>query len=535
MALEQFFGRIVDMVRRTEGDELAVAASVGATTLYVGDTSDFDETGGQILFGGDVYTYDEVDHDANTLHLTTATTVAGAVGDPVDAFDEELGQAAVEYVANILLDDQDTDDEPIEVTVSHALVPMLEEKVRGAATESVTLVRDGDDDMVIWQVDGKLAVDLLADAAVEAAAQAASDALNALTEAQLAQAIADGAVDIYYQTSAPWANGSTAHDDDLGDVWVDTDAGSPTAYRWLNRTWTLIGEASVVQALLAAQSAQTTADGKIRLFVQNTTPTADGYGDIWRKPSEDNKEYYWDGDSWEPLILGSGGIGSTLTNKSIVGGSLDIGSGNFTVSSSGVLELDSGQYSIFRDGIYAEGTSGRPSMRAFHGVQIDGAGPLSAALKVTSGGIDVTGGSSFSGNVTAGGELHGDSLYCDTIDTTANAANVYMGAAGKLQKSTSSKRYKKNIRNAGLSIEAVLGLKPRRYQSRSKADGTGWHVGFVAEEAHDLGLTEFVIYDDRGRPDGFAYPTFTSALLAVCQAQQAQIDNLTARLDAAGL
>ncbi len=344
MALEQFFGRIVDMVRVNDGDALAAAVTIGASTLTVYDVADFDETGGQLLFGGDVYVYDEVDPDANTIHLTTTVTVAGAIDDPVDAFDEELGQVVVEYVAHVLLDDQDTEDDPIEVTVQHALVPMLAESVRGGATETVTLLRDGDDDMVITQVDGKEAVDFLADAAVAAADEAFDQALAALTQAELALAISDGQVDIYYQTSAPWANGSALHDDDTGDIWVDTDA-SDTAYRWLNRTWTLIGDASIVAALLAAQSAQTTADGKIVHFVGPTAPTAEGYGDIWTESDNDNKKWYWDGDSWEPLLLGSAGIATLLIGKTVVAGS-SATSGERVVlrldGSGGILEFFSG-------------------------------------------------------------------------------------------------------------------------------------------------------------------------------------------------
>jgi hypothetical protein len=64
MALEQFFGRIVDMVRRTDGDELEVAAGIAETVLTVGDTADFDETGGTVEINGDRYTYSEINDDA---------------------------------------------------------------------------------------------------------------------------------------------------------------------------------------------------------------------------------------------------------------------------------------------------------------------------------------------------------------------------------------------------------------------------------------------------------------------------------------
>ena len=41
-----------------------------------------------------------------------------------------------------------------------------------------------------------------------------------------------------------------------------------------------------------------------------------------------------------------------------------------------------------------------------------------------------------------------------------------------------------------------------------------------------------MVYDNEGLPDGFAYPTLVTHLTALAQRQQAQIDDLTARLNA---
>lgn len=577
--MDQFFGRIVDVQRKTEGDMLAAAAGVGATALTVYDTADFDETGGQLLLSGITYTYSAVDDATATITLTTPVTVAAAVDDPVDVLDSELGGIVVEYVAHVLLDENDPDDEPIEVSVQHALVPMLVEAVRGGAAESVTLVRDGDDDLMIHQVNGKLAEELVADQAAIDAAAAFDKATLALTETELAIAISDGRVNVYYQTTAPWAAGDATKDANLGDLWYDTDSGTietRLAYRWMgqfNRNWVLVSDQSIVKALKDAQSAQTTADGKIVHFVSATAPTAEGYGDIWTNTAEDNKKYWWNGSAWAPLLVGDAAIAAALTGKIIrtalsgnriqmrgdgAGGIIEFFSG---VSGETAGYINPNQWS--GSGIpglsIAPGTSGsytnRPQidmaalssgggqiefsgqsffnhlLTAWAGVEVHGGLEVnSGGLRVWAGGLEVSGGSTQVNGLTASGELHGDTVYVDSVPTTASAANTFMGSAGQLQKSTSSKRYKKNIRNAGLSVDAILALKPRRFQSRSPSDGDGWFVGFVAEEAHDLGLTEFVVYDAEDRPDGFAYPAFTAALQAVCQSQQTQIDALTARI-----
>ena len=316
-------GRIAAVDRRRYGSRLTTAASVGATTLYVEQTGDFDEDGGQVLVGGDLYDYTNLDEDAGTITIDPTLSVASEVDDPVDIFDPEVGTIVVEYVALVLLDDQDPGDEPIEVAINHGLFDYLSEGVRGGAAENVTLSPDGPDDYVISQVDGKEVENIAVDGAITLAGEAITAAEESLTAAQLAQAILDGEIDYYYTTSAPWAIGSTAHDDDLGDVWVDTDSDPKVAYRWgvpTAREWNVMADGGLVAALFAAQDAQTTADGKIAHFVGSTTPTAEGYGDIWTNTAEDNKKYYWDGDSWEPLPLGSDGIASEIIGKIITGG-----------------------------------------------------------------------------------------------------------------------------------------------------------------------------------------------------------------------
>lgn len=128
--------------------------------------------------------------------------------------------------------------------------------------------------------------------------------------------------------------------------------------------------------------------------------------------------------------------------------------------------------------------------------------------------------------------------------TTSSTANAVLDATTKrLSRSTSSRRYKQNIEDATVDTAAFLAIRKRRWRDRAEVeadpDTTRRYVGAIAEELHDLGLTEFVEYDPAGKPDAIAYPRLTIGLLAVDQAQQAEIDalkqtvaDLTARLDA---
>lgn len=114
------------------------------------------------------------------------------------------------------------------------------------------------------------------------------------------EAIKDGIIEIFYQTTQPSGK--------LGDLWYDTNivdgVKSDKCYRHNGTGWDLVKDSSVSDAIRAAQSAQTTADGKIRTFYQVTqpsmTPNKD-IGDLWVDTDDGNKLYRWDGYVWMPI------------------------------------------------------------------------------------------------------------------------------------------------------------------------------------------------------------------------------------------
>ena len=121
------------------------------------------------------------------------------------------------------------------------------------------------------------------------------------------------------------------------------------------------------------------------------------------------------------------------------------------------------------------------------------------------------------------------------ISTTANGANLYLDPNTlAVSRSTSSRRYKQDIADAGLDPAALLELAPRRFRSKAEVEELGdeapEHVGFIAEEAADLGLDEFVTVDDAG-PEAFSYAGYVVGLQAIVRHQAQQIADLTARLE----
>jgi hypothetical protein len=542
-------GWIQDVVRVTKGHAFAEAAGVGDTVLTLTDVGDFIEGEGrtQVMVSGQVYDYDVVDPATNTITLADPLTVAAAADDPADLFDPDVdGTVVVGYEAKVMLDDSDPSDRPIDVKISHSLAQMLEESGRGTFGEAVTLVRVGDYRWEIWQVDGKVAANLAADSAIAQADSALDQALLALDQADLALAISDGQVDIHYQTSAPWANGSTAHDDDTGDIWVDTDAATDTAYRWLDRFWTLIGDASIVAALLAAQSAQTTADGKITLYVLNYAPTLLthpnlGYGDLLRRTDQDNKEYYWDGDSWEPLLIGDDALEAILTGKTV---RTSAGGNRIQMRDDGSAGTIEAYYGGVKVGYINPSSAGGWDIDGF--VQIRDQLTLLAKLDIVTGGAEISGGldvisgtSDFSGDVNmnsdayvggqldvdgrsdTAGEVHGAQGFHDDGLAGGGLTAASIGNGGRIVRTTSSQRYKHDIHDADLDVAAILQLTPRAFKRTAQDDeptDTTEYVGFIAEEVAAIeGLEHFVFHDAGDQPEGFHYDAFTAGLLALCQ------------------
>ena len=196
--------------------------------------------------------------------------------------------------------------------------------------------------------------------AASAAAAAQTTANSALTSANNAQATADGKISSYYQAAAPWADGAPGHDNDLGDLWYDTD--DKIAYRWSGTAWVKIEDPRIAQALSAANTAQTTADGKIATYFLNDPPWANGApghtndaGDLWYDTNDGNKAYYWTGTAWTALPIGMSGLGGDVTARNLGAITTTVGPTAPASPKDGDLWIDSANGNILKR--YSAGTS----------------------------------------------------------------------------------------------------------------------------------------------------------------------------------
>ena len=132
-----------------------------------------------------------------------------------------------------------------------------------------------------------------------------------------------------------------------------------------------------------------------------------------------------------------------------------------------------------------------------------------------------------SGNIV--GALYNGNAYNQT--NTGRA--MYVAADGLIGVGSSSKRYKKNITEATLDADKIRQLKVKNFQYKAafSTDETV-HTGVIAEDLVELGLNEFVFFNEAGEADGVAYEKLALAVLALAQTQADKLDALETRLNA---
>ncbi|MEG7750657.1 hypothetical protein U2087_15540, partial [Listeria monocytogenes] len=84
--------------------------------------------------------------------------------------------------------------------------------------------------------------------------------------------------------------------------------------------WVSVQDTAIATAQSAATAAQTTADGKNRIYRQGTTPTGTfSVGDTWFNTAADNAISRWDGSSWVATTLGNNALASISASKITAG------------------------------------------------------------------------------------------------------------------------------------------------------------------------------------------------------------------------
>ena len=105
---------------------------------------------------------------------------------------------------------------------------------------------------------------------------------------------------------------------------------------------------------------------------------------------------------------------------------------------------------------------------------------------------------------------------------------MVVSSTGAVRRSTSSVRYKKDIADATWGLADVLKLRPVTFKSNATGEEADdqTYGGLIAEEVHDAGLTEFVVYDEEDRPDALHYPHMIALCVKAIQELSAKVTTL---------
>jgi hypothetical protein len=246
--------------------------------------------------------------------------------------------------------------------------------------------------------------------------------------------LVDGKTKAYYQTTAPTV-GMTE-----GDIWFDTDDGYKLYY-YTGSAWVSVQDTSIAAAQSAATAAQTTANGKNKIYRQGTTPTGTfAIGDTWFNTSADNAISRWDGSSFVATTLGNNALASISASK-ITAGTIDasvitvsnLDAGNITTGNLAAARIATGSLDatkIIAGSITATQIS---SSYIYAGTIAAGnitAGTVTASVAFNAasgnftGNITATSGS-FSGTITStSGSIAGFTLSATTI-TNGSTMTLY--------------------------------------------------------------------------------------------------------------
>jgi hypothetical protein len=113
-------------------------------------------------------------------------------------------------------------------------------------------------------------------------------------------------------------------------------------------------------------------------------------------------------------------------------------------------------------------------------------------------------------------------------NTTAQGSNMVIALDGHMFRSTSSLKYKTDIKNAEHGLSELMTLRPVTYKGIN--DGDKIFGGLIAEEVHDAGLTEFVEYAEDGSPDGLSYGHMISICIKAIQEMKIELDEANSRI-----
>lgn len=117
---------------------------------------------------------------------------------------------------------------------------------------------------------------------------------------------------------------------------------------------------------------------------------------------------------------------------------------------------------------------------------------------------------------------------------TGSGSTVQVNSGNQFVKSSSSLRYKEQIKHMDIDYDLLSSMSVKTFKFKSEVQSYGEEAatiyGFIAEEVDEIGLTDFVIYEELEdgsiRPDGIRSDSISAATYRLVQMQGKKIKTL---------
>lgn len=153
------FGVVRDVSQQILGGSLTADAAIGATSLSVSDSSDYDVNGGTVSIAGTLYTYSNPDFDNDIITISPGLVVAASADDTVALYDTAEAAITTELRAAVDIPTSGVDDgDSITCKVLHVLVPYLPEGIRDPGKGESVTIDEVNGDWTITNIEGKTPV-----------------------------------------------------------------------------------------------------------------------------------------------------------------------------------------------------------------------------------------------------------------------------------------------------------------------------------------------------------------------------------------
>lgn len=231
--------------------------------------------------------------------------------------------------------------------------------------------------------------------------------------------------------------------------------------------------------------------------------------------------------------LGSAGGEYTLNASNIVGGTIT--GITLQTAASGRRVLISGTTATFYDesnlysGTITVTGSGNESVMQINGPFTSRSISFSSVNTYIAGGggtyinltdapaILVNGSITVTGKLTTSSGLQSVFAYGNAVGGAAR--DLYITSAGNLGTIESSLRVKEEVKTISFPMDAIYDIEPKSFKFKVDIEEFGIDdaittVGFIAEEMHEAGLTQFVNYGENNLVEGISYTRYVVALQA---------------------